>query len=221
MTPEVIQLAILWNFTKSECIAINQSLQMYITTKENDFMLGLDQILFWKTKSNLDSSLRHLATVIFKIKGHAAPVETLFSGMSYPKTKTCNHISVENLKMYTMMRNDLARFIPDEGKKQRKRNKSRNDNVISTLTPPVVNVDDVEEGIVHDIEKEFDEMIWDQDDKKEHGGHNNGQAFLIEKLFNLTELKKSKSDNVVAVEEWKTNDDPSEYNFLISNILNL
>ena len=221
MTPEVIQLAILWNFTKSECIAINQSLQMYITTKENDFMLGLDQILFWKTKSNLDSSLRHLATVIFKIKGHAAPVESLFSGKPYAKTKTCNHISVENLKMYTMMRNDLARFIPDEGKKQRKRNKSMNDNVISTLTPPVVNVDDVEEGIVNDTEKEFDEMIWDQDDKKEHGGHNNGQAFLIEKLFNLTELKKSKSDNVVAVEEWKTNDDPSEYNFLISNILNL
>jgi hypothetical protein len=45
--------------------------------------------------------------------------------------------------------------------------------------------------------------------------------FLIEKLFNMTELKKSKSDNVVAVEEWKTDDDPSEYNFLNSNILNL
>jgi hypothetical protein len=61
----------------------------------------------------------------------------------------------------------------------------------------------------------------DQDDKGDHGGHNNGQAFLIAKLFNLTELKKSKSDNVVAVEEWKTDDDPSEYNFLISDILTL
>ena len=37
--------------------------------------------------------------------------------------------------------------------------------------------------------------------------------FLIEKLFNLTELKKSKSDNVVVVEEWKTDDDLSEKNF--------
>ena len=43
---KVIQLAILWNFTKSKCIAINQSLQMYIATKENDFMLGLDPISF-------------------------------------------------------------------------------------------------------------------------------------------------------------------------------
>ena len=38
----------------------------------------------------------------------------------------------------------------------------------------------------------------------------NGQLFLIEKQFNLTKLKKSKSDNVMAVEEWKTDDDPSE-----------
>jgi hypothetical protein len=61
----------------------------------------------------------------------------------------------------------------------------------------------------------------DQDDEGEHGGHGNGQVFLIEKLFNLTELKKSKSDTFVAVEEWMTDDDPSEYNFLIYDILNL
>ena len=45
--------------------------------------------------------------------------------------------------------------------------------------------------------------------------------FSIEKLFNLTEFKKSKGGNFVAVEEWKTDDDPSEYNLLISDILNL
>ena len=61
-------------------------------------------------------------------------------------------------------------------------------------------------------------MLFDQDGKEGHGGHNNGKAFLIEELFNLTELKKSKSDNVVAVEEWKTDDDPPECNFLISDI---
>ena len=65
---------------------------MSIATKENDFMLGLDPISFWKTTSKFDSSLRHLATMIFKIKGHVAPVEILFSGMSYTMTKTHNHI---------------------------------------------------------------------------------------------------------------------------------
>ena len=121
MTKEVIQLAIWWNFTKSECIAINQSLQMYIATKKNDFMLGLDPISFWKTTSKFDSALRHLATMIFKMKGHAAPVESLFSGMSYTKTKTCNHMNMENLNMFIMIRNDLARSISDSEKKKKKK----------------------------------------------------------------------------------------------------
>jgi hypothetical protein len=123
MTKEVIQLAILWNFTKSKCIAMSQSLQMYIDTKENDFMLGLDPISFWKTASKFDSALRHLGTMIFKIKGHAAPVEILFSGISYTKTKTCNCMNVENFNMSTMIRNDLARSITDSEKsKENKRN---------------------------------------------------------------------------------------------------
>ena len=50
-------------------------------------------------------------------------------------------------------------------------------------------------------------MLLDQDNKEEHNGHNNGQEFLIEKLFNLTALKKSKCDNVVEVEECKMDDE--------------
>ena len=81
-------------------------------------MLGLDPISFWKTTSKFDSSLSHLATMIFRMKGHAAPIETLFSGMSYTKTKTCNCMNVENLKMSNTIRNDLARSIPDSEQKQ-------------------------------------------------------------------------------------------------------
>ena len=92
-------------------------------------------------------------------------------------------MNVENLKMSTMIRNDLARSIPDSEEKDRKQNKSGDDNMISTLTPSVVNVDDVEESILYDLEKKFDEILLDQDDKEEHCGHNNGQAFLIEKLL--------------------------------------
>ena len=145
---------------------------MYIATKENDFMLGLDPILFWKTISKFDSALRSVATMIFKIKGHAAPVETLFSGMYYKKTNTHNFMNVENLKMFTMIRNGLARSIPDS-EKGKKHKKSGNNNVISTLTLSVVNVDDVEVSILYDLEKGFDEMLLDQDDKEENSGHNN------------------------------------------------
>jgi hypothetical protein len=58
---------------------------MFITTKHNDFMPGLDPISFWKTTSKFDFALRCVATMIFKTKGHAAPVETLFSGMYYKR----------------------------------------------------------------------------------------------------------------------------------------
>ena len=112
-------------------------------------------------------------------------------------------------------------FLMQKESIEKERKKAYNDNMISTLTPSVVNVDDVEESVLNNLEKEFDEMLLDQYDKKEHGDHNNGQDFLIEKLFNLYELKKSISDNVVAVREWKTDDDPSGYNFLISDIFNL
>ena len=156
----------LWIFTKYECIAINQSLQMYIATKENDFMLGLDPISFWKTTSKFDSALRHLATMIFKMKGHAAPVESLFSGMSYTKTKTCNHMNVENLKMFTMIRNDLARSIPDSEKKQRKQKKSGDDIMISTLTSSVVNVDDMKRAFYMILKKSLMKCCWTKMTKK-------------------------------------------------------
>ena len=35
-------------------------------------------------------------------------------------------------------------------------------------------------------------LLLDQDDKEEHDGHNNGQTSLNGKVFNFTELKKSK-----------------------------
>ena len=57
--------------------------------------------------------------------------------------------------------------------------------MISTLTFSVVSVDDVEESILHDLEKEFDEMLLDQDDEEEHGGQNDDQVFLIEKLYSI------------------------------------
>ena len=69
--------------------------------------------------------------------------------------------------------------------KKRKRKKSGDNNMISTLTFSVVSVDDVEESILHDLEKEFDEMLLDQDDEEEHGGQNDDQVFLIEKLYSI------------------------------------
>ena len=183
----------LWNVTKSKCIAIHQSLQMYFATKENDFMLSLDPISFWKTTSKFDSALRHLATMIFKIKGHAVAVETLFSGMSYTKTKTCNHMNMENLNMFIMIRNYLARSISDSEKNQKWDNNLKNvltENIknISFKAGEYGNIDTVISKLKSEISPNA-KILWNIT-----GGQ---KAFLIEKLFNLTELKKSKIHNVV------------------------
>ena len=132
----------------------------------SDLMLGLDPISFWKTISKFDSSLRRLATMIFKMKGHAAPVESLFSGMSYTKTKTCNHMNMENLNMFIMIRNDLARSIPDSEKKQRKQKKSGDDIMISTLTSSVVNVDDMKRAFYMILKKSLMKCCWTKMTKK-------------------------------------------------------
>ena len=183
-------------------------------------MLGLDPISFWKTTLKFDSSLSHLATMIFRMKGHAAPIESLFSGMSYTKTKTCNHMNVENLKMFTMIQwfGKTHSWFRKKAKKTKEIWWSQHNFNFDSLC-----------GECRCCWREYFIWSWKIVWWNVIGprwqirtfGHNNDQAFLIEKPFNLTELKKSKSDNFVAVEEWKTDDNPSEYNFLICDILNL
>ena len=77
-------------------------------------------------------AMRRLAVMTFKLKGHAAPVETLFSEMSYTKTKTRNRINVDNLKMFTMIRKDLMRSIPESKMNYRK---LKNDGVVVAVQP--------------------------------------------------------------------------------------
>ena len=99
--------------------------------------------------------------------------------MSYTMTKTHNCMNVENLKNVYYDKKWFGKIHSWFRKKAEKTKKSGDDNMISTLTSSVVNVDDVEESILYDLEKEFDEMLLDQDDKEEHCGHNNGQAFWL------------------------------------------
>ena len=40
---------------------------------------------FWKTTQQFTELMRKLASFVFQLKGHAAPVETLFSSLSYSK----------------------------------------------------------------------------------------------------------------------------------------
>ena len=57
---------------------------------------------------------------MLKVIGHTAPVEALLSGMPNTKTRIHNPMNVESSKMFTMIRIDMARSIPETEKKQKK-----------------------------------------------------------------------------------------------------
>ena len=54
-------------------------------------------IYFWKTTQQFAKPTRKLASFVFQLKLHAAPVETLFSSLSYSKPKIKNKMMTDNL----------------------------------------------------------------------------------------------------------------------------
>ena len=123
MKNKVIQLAILWNFTKSQCVAINQSLQMHIGTKENDFMHSFDPNFILEDKIKVWFFI--VAPGHHDIQNERTCCTSRNIGLWYVlyKDEDLQPHECGKLKMFTLIRNDLARFIPDSEKsKERERN---------------------------------------------------------------------------------------------------
>ena len=78
-------------------------------------------IYLWKTTQQFAKPMRKLASFVFQLKGHAAPVETLFSSLSYsePKIKM-----TDNLKIIGSICKSLKNSIPTWCKNDRKRDKT-------------------------------------------------------------------------------------------------
>jgi hypothetical protein len=86
---EILTLAISWGLKKCDCIAMKQGLVEY-NSHIHELSKEKDPITFWLTTSRYPAALRNFSVNLYKIKGHAAPVETLFSRMSYCKSKSRN-----------------------------------------------------------------------------------------------------------------------------------
>ena len=90
LKPEIVKLAVNWKFKKDECIQLAQDIHEYnsfIFTKDHKTMTPM---YFWKTTQQFTEPTRKLPSFMFQLKGHAAPMETLFSSLSYsnPKSRT-------------------------------------------------------------------------------------------------------------------------------------
>ena len=68
--------------------------------------------------------MRQLASFVFQLKGHVAPMDTLFSSLSYSKPKIKNKMMTDNLKIIGSFHKSLKDSIPTQCKKHRKRYKT-------------------------------------------------------------------------------------------------
>ena len=91
LKPEIVKLAMNWKFKKDKCVWLAQDIHKYnsfIFTKDHKTM---PPMYFWKTTQQFTKPMRKLASFVFQLKGHAAPMETLFSLLSLsknPKSRT-------------------------------------------------------------------------------------------------------------------------------------
>ena len=79
---------------------------------------------FWKTTQQFTKPMRKLASFVFQLKGHAAPMETVFSSLSYSKPKIKNKMTSDNLKIIGSIHKSLKDRILTWCKNDRKRDKT-------------------------------------------------------------------------------------------------
>ena len=78
-------------------------------------------VYFWKTTQQFVEPMRKLASFVFQLKGHTAPMETLFS---YSKHKIKNKMMMDNLKIIGPIHKSLKDSVPTQCKNDRKRDKT-------------------------------------------------------------------------------------------------
>ena len=79
---------------------------------------------FWKITQQFTKCTRKLASFVFQLKGHAAPMETLFSLLSLSRPKIKNKMTMDNLKIIGSICKSLKDSIPTWCKNDRKRDKT-------------------------------------------------------------------------------------------------
>jgi hypothetical protein len=109
---EIIQLAINWNFSKEECREIAKDLNSYRVIPFKNTPTELSALLFWQSNAQFGLPIMRLCRWVFEVKGYAAPVETLFSNLSYAKTKIRNKMTTNNMKIMGIVRKSLQENNP-------------------------------------------------------------------------------------------------------------
>ena len=166
-----------WGFSKSEAVSISQDLTKYKSFQFLQPHLDAEPKDFWAHTQQFQDPTRLFARYVFLLKGHAAPVETLFSNLSYAKPKIRNRMTAKNFKTMAIVRKHLKDSIPLEHRAKRMKRETttgaeipqdqltsapaeedpiQNASLLSGMTgEETETVDDV------DFEEELDRMVYE------------------------------------------------------------
>ena len=109
---EVVKLAMMWKFNRQQCQQIAQDMTTYAELEFTESQEEMSPSTFWKCTLPFAHCTQTLSSYVFRIKGHAAPIETLFSSLSYSKPKIRNKMSSSNLKIIGTIRKSLKKNVP-------------------------------------------------------------------------------------------------------------
>ena len=162
---QIVTLAIKWKFSKSDCTLIAHVISTYLECNLTESQHEMSLRIFWQLTIKYSKPTRTLVGSIFSLKGHAAPMETLFSSLSYSKPEIRNKMDTQNLKIIGTVRKHLKKVEPTKGwgKRSRDETKEVNTNVKSNemLSNFIREEDDVEE---FDFLEAFEKDIFEDDD---------------------------------------------------------
>jgi len=190
------------------CIQIAQGITAYSECTLTLSQHELSASMFWQLTVKYSKPTRTLVGYIFSLKGHAAPVETLFSSLSYSKPKIRNKMVSQNLKIIGTVRKHLKKVEPTKGSGKRTRDKAKGVNtnvesnellsdVIQEEEEDVENFDFVE-ALENDIfeDDDFDAIFEndDFDDLSDMEHVHSCSNYFIDGLFDMNTFEAASVD---------------------------
>ena len=167
MICQIIVIVIKWKFSKRDCYQIAQDISTYVECNLTVSQHEMSPSTFWHCTIKYSKATRTLVGYIFSLKGHAAPVETIFSSLSYSKPKIRNKMTSTNLKIIATVQKSLKRGEPTKSSGKRTHdattgvNPNVDDNSDELLFTFIWQDDNVEE---FDFEEAFEEVISEDND---------------------------------------------------------
>ena len=174
---------------------------------------------FWSSTHHFSEPTRRFCDYVFKLKGQAAPVETVFSTLSYIKPKIRNRLTSENLKIIGTIRRSLRRQIPTTFRNKRKVRETDGVESYEEETLKDLGLEDESEQV--DLCDMFEAIVNEVDDtllEEEESVHVN----YFEEMFDMTLFESCESTSTSQQNDTENNiEDGGENDFTVDDILNL